>query len=92
MAVMAMMMRVVKLALASAWAGALIVVGALLWPLDTVLATCWLAAGQCVAMWLVADDLFPRALSSVVGFLKLTAALVFLAHLATLGWLVLGSG
>lgn len=92
MAAITICLRVLKLALACAWAGALVVVGALLWPIDTVLATCWIAAGQCVAMWLVADDLFPNALPTVVSFFKLTAALVFVAHLLTIGYLVLWPG
>ena len=81
------MLRLFKLLLAIAWAGALVVVGALVWPIDPIAGTCVLAAGQCVAMWLIADDLFPDAMPAITTYLKLTAALIFLTHLATLAYL-----
>lgn len=80
-------LRGLKLVAATAWAAALIVLGVRLWPIDTVLAMCLLAGGQCVVMWLIADDLFPRARWEITAFLKLTAALIFLTHLAALGFL-----
>ena len=74
-------LRLVKLALALCWAGALVLGGLWLWPVNVAVAGGAVAAGQCVLMWLVADDLFPNANAEVTGFLKFTVALVFWGHL-----------
>lgn len=77
-----MTIRVCKLVVGVLWAGVLVIFGALLWPVHVPMAICLIAGGQCVAMWWIADTLWPHALPAVTGFFKLTAAMVFLSHLA----------
>ncbi len=84
----ATVLRACKLTAAALWAGLLVVAGVLLWAVHPIVAICAVAGGECVAMWLIADDLWPRALPEVTGFFKLTAALLFFGHLITAVWLL----
>jgi len=82
------LLRGLKLTLASCWAAGLVLVGLWLWAVHPAAAGGAIAAGQCVLMWLIADDLFPRANREVTGFLKFTAALIFWGHLFTAVYLL----
>ena len=74
-------LRRLRLAVAIALATMLVVVGLSVWTFEPILAVCLVAAGQCVAMWWIADELFPRASRSVTGTIRLIAALIFLGNL-----------
>lgn len=78
--------RGLRLVGAGALAALLVVVGVSVWAVEPVLAICLVAGGQYMAMWGIADHLFPGASRGVTGFFKLSAALVFLTHLVAVAY------
>lgn len=76
--------RLCKLSLGLLWAGALILLGLWLWGYQPAIALCPLAAGEFLAMRLIADDLSPRANAAATGFVKLVVCLIFWMSLATM--------
>jgi len=91
-------LRIAKLSLGSLWASSLMFLGLAWWGLSRSVEASWIAtasliplsAGWFVVMMLIADELCPRALVGVTGFMKLTAALIFWGSAAlTLGRVLL---
>ena len=75
--------RLCKLGFGLLWAGVLILLGLWSWRYQPALALCPLAGGEFLAMWLIADDVAPRANPAVTGFVKLVVCLIFWMSLAT---------